>query len=193
MTPELRAFIEDNGQLSPAALHDFTSRFQRRRLPKGALLLRPGEVCRELLFVQSGCLRLYYLAPDGADVSVWFAFPGYLTSELTSFLSEQPAHYAVEALADSEVLYLPRETLQQLYAAHPAISDMMRNVWEYVIVNVIGRFMALQQDSAEQRYRDLLRRQPQYVQLIPQKYLASYLGITPTSLSRIRRRLAAEH
>lgn len=193
MTPELHAFVADNGQLSPEALHDFTSRFQHRWVPKGTPLLRPGEVCRELLFVQSGCLRLYYLTPTGADVSVWFAFPGYLTSELTSFLSGQPAHYAVEAMTDTEVLYLPHATLRALYARHPTLSDMMRNVWEYVIVNVIRRFTARQQDPAEQRYRDLLAQQPRYVQLIPQKYLASYLGITPSSLSRIRRRLAAAH
>ncbi|UOQ65000.1 Crp/Fnr family transcriptional regulator [Hymenobacter volaticus] len=193
MTPELRKFIKSNGRMSPAAIDDFTGKFQRRPLKKNDMLLRPGEVCQELLFVQSGCLRMYYLAPDGLAVSLWFALPGYLTSELTSFLSGQPADYAVEAIADSEVLYLPKETLYELYDVYPTLSDMMRNIWEYVILNVIRRFTSLQQDSAEQRYRDLMRRQPDYLQLIPQKYLASFLGVTPSSLSRIRRKLAAEH
>lgn len=121
MTPELRAFVQEYGSLPPAAVADFVSRFQRRNLPKGTMLLHPGEVCHELLFVQSGCLRTYYLAPDGLDISVWFSFPGYLSSELTSFISGEPSEYAVEAIADSEVLYLSKEALQELYARHPAL------------------------------------------------------------------------
>ena len=191
MTPELRAFVEENGRLGPAALADFAGRFQRRTLGRGELLLSSGAVCQELLFVQRGCLRMYHQSPNGPELSVWFALPGYLCSELTSFLSGQPADYAVEAIADSEVLCLPKTVLLELYDVHPALHELMRNLWEYVIVNVIRRFTSLQQDSAEQRYLALLQ-QPEYLRWIPQKYLASFIGVTPTSLSRIRRKLVQQ-
>lgn len=189
MTTELRAFFESFGGLPPAALADVLAHFERRRVRRGEVLLHPGEVCRELLFVQSGCLRTYYAGREGLDISVWFSFPGYLSSELTSLFSGQPSEYAVEALAAGEVLYVSKQKLEELYRAHPALNAVMRRVWEYVLRNVIGRFTSLQHDTAEQRYLALLR-QPGYLGQIPQKYLASYIGVTPTSLSRIRRKLA---
>lgn len=192
MTVELRTFIQDYGPLSAEVEEAFAGKFQRRTVPKGQLLLRPGEVCQELLFLQTGCLRTYLLAPDGSEVSVWFAFPRYLCSEITSFISGQPSEYAVEAIADCEVLYLPKHLLSSLYDQHPALHGLMRQVWEYVILNVVRRFTALQHDTAEQRYRDLLQ-QPNYMQLIPQKYLASFIGVTPSSFSRIRKKLASPH
>lgn len=189
MTTGLSAFFDLFGGLPPAVLADMTARFNSCRVQRGQLLLQPGAVCRELLFVQSGCLRTYYLGASGQDISMWFSFPGYLSAELTSFFTGQPSVYAVEALAAGEVLALPQAALYELYAAHPSLHATMRQVWEYVIVNVIGRFTSLQHDTAEQRYLALLQ-QPGYLGQIPQKHLASYIGVTPSSLSRIRRRLS---
>jgi len=126
-----------------------------------------------------------YIADD-VDVSVWFAFNNSSAIELYSFISEKPSNYFLQCIEDSEIWYLPKTELNELYKTHPAMQELMRNFWEDVLLNLIDRFTALQKDSASKRYLDLLAR-PQYLQKIPQKYLASFLGVTPTSLSRIRK------
>jgi CRP-like cAMP-binding protein len=145
-------------------------------------------VCRDLIFVQKGCLRLFYLKDD-VEVSVWFAFPQSSAVEIYSFISEQPSSYFIQAIEDSEFSYMPKSVLTRMYAHQPKLQEMVRRFWEDVILNVIQRFTALQTDSAEKRYLDLLRK-PDYFEKIPQKYLASFLGVTPTSLSRIRKKVS---
>lgn len=191
MYPDLKTFISKYVSLPAAELEAISTRFKRKLIPKNSHLLRPGDTCRDLVFVQSGCLRLYYLK-DGVEVSVWFAFAQSSAMEIYSFISGKPTDYFIQATEDSEVLYLPRTELYGLYRDQPKMQEMMRNFWEDVILHLIDRFTALQKDSAEKRYLDLLGK-PAYLKTIPQKYLASFIGVTPTSLSRIRKRLASRH
>jgi len=132
-------------------------------------------------------LRLYYLA-DGIEISVWFSFQHSSAIEIYSFISQKPSNYFLQAIEDSEILYLPKPELDRLYHTHPKMQELMRKFWEDVVLNLIDRFTALQRDSAEQRYLDLLSK-PAFLQTIPQKYLASFIGVTPTSLSRIRKNI----
>jgi len=150
-----------------------------------------GEVNKDFFFVQKGCLRLYSVK-DGIEVSVWFAFSPSSAIEVYSFVSEKPSEYFLQAIEDSEVLYLPKAELKTLYISQPKMQEMMRNFWEAVLLDLIDRFTALQRDSAEKRYLDLLNK-PGYLETIPQKYLASFLGVTPTSLSRIRKQITKDH
>ena len=83
---------------------------------------------------------------------------------------------------------MPKIELTILYQKYPVLQEMMRKFWEDVIINLLERFTALQRDSAEKRYLDLLNK-PDYLQNIPQKYLASFIGVTPTSLSRIKKQI----
>jgi CRP-like cAMP-binding protein len=136
-------------------------------------------------------LRLYYIKED-IEVSVWFAFQQSSAIEVYSFISGNPSNYFLQAIEDSEILYLPKAELNKLYQHYPKMQEMMRNFWEDVILNLIDRFTALQKDSAEKRYLDLLNK-PDYLETIPQKYLASFIGVTPTSLSRIRKQIIKSH
>ena len=185
MSTELIQFIKSYVKLPPENLEEIAERFRSRRLNKNDSLLREGETCRDLVFVQSGCLRLYYIKED-VEVCVWFSFEHSSAIEISSFISERPSEYFLQAIEDSEILYLPKTELNRLYQAYPEMQEMMRHFWEDVILNLIERFTSLQKDSAEKRYKDLMNK-PDYLQKIPQKYLASFIGVTPTSLSRIRR------
>ena len=187
MTTELKSFISKYTSLSADVLEEIAGKFKSRAIKKNEYLLREGETCRDLVFVQKGCLRLYYLKDD-IEVSVWFAFAQSSAIEIYSFISENPSNYFLQAIEDSEILYLPKAALTKLYQPYPKMQEMMRNFWEDVILNLINRFTALQKDSAEKRYMDLLNK-PGYLQTIPQKYLASFIGVTPTSLSRIRKKI----
>ena len=187
MNTNLKKFITKYVNLSDVELEDITNKFKSKVVKKNNYLLRQGDTCKDLVFVQKGCLRLYYLKDD-IEVSVWFAFQHSSAIEIYSFISENPSDYFLQAIEDSEILYLPKAELNKLYQHHPKMQEMMRNFWEDVILNLINRFTALQKDSAEKRYLDLLNK-PGYLQTIPQKYLASFIGVTPTSLSRIRKKL----
>jgi CRP-like cAMP-binding protein len=187
MTIELKKFFSDYVQLPDAELEDIVSKFKKKKVKKNELLLVAGEVCKDLIFVQSGCLRLYYLQED-VEVSVWFALRHSSAIEIYSFISETPTNNYLQAIEESEILYLPKSALNKLYETHPKMQEMMRKFWEDVILHLLERFTALQRDSAEQRYLDLLNK-PELLQTIPQKYLASFIGVTPTSLSRIKKNI----
>ena len=191
MNTNLKEFITKYVTLSDIELEDITGKFKSKVVKKNNYLLREGDTCKDLVFVQKGCLRLYYLN-DEIEVSVWFAFPQSSAIEIYSFISENPSNYFLQAIEDSEVLYLPKTELNKLYQYQPKMQEMMRNFWEDVILNLIDRFTALQKDSAEKRYLDLLGK-PSYLETIPQKYLASFIGVTPTSLSRIRKQIIKNH
>lgn len=191
MNTDLENFICKYAGLSDAELEDITCKFKSKVVKKNSYLLRQGDTCRDLIFVQKGCLRLYYLKDD-IEVSVWFAFQQSSAIEIYSFISESPSDYFLQAIEDSEILYLSKTELNKLYQHQPKMQEIMRNFWEDVILNLINRFTALQRDSAEKRYMDLLDK-PAYLETIPQKYLASFIGVTPTSLSRIRKKIIKNH
>ena len=191
MNDSLQRFISKYVNLSDEELEDITNKFKSKILKKNDYLLREGDTCKDLAFVQKGCLRLYYLNDD-IEVSVWFAFEQSSAIEIYSFISGNPSNYFIQAVEDSEVLYLPKTELNKLYQTQPKMQEMMRNFWEDVVLNLIERFTALQKDSAEKRYLDLLNK-PAYLETIPQKHLASFIGVTPTSLSRIRKQIIKNH
>jgi CRP-like cAMP-binding protein len=191
MNTNLKKFISKYVTLSDVELEDITNKFKSKVFKKDNYLLRQGDTCKDLVFVQKGCLRLYYLKDD-IEVSVWFAFKQSSAIEIYSFISENPSNYFIQAIEDSEVLCLPKTELNKLYQYQPKMQEMMRKFWEDVILNLIDRFTALQKDSAEKRYLDLLDK-PAYLEAIPQKLLASFIGVTPTSLSRIRKRIIKNH
>lgn len=189
MSAELISFLWQYVQLPDVKMEEIAARFQKKHVKKNGLLLRRGDVCKDLVFVQSGCLRLYYIRED-VEVSVWFALKHSSAIEIYSFISGLPSDYYLQAIESTEVLYLPKSELNKLYATHPVMQEMMRKFWEDVILHLLARFTSLQKDPAEQRYRDLLNK-PELLQSIPQKYLASFIGVTPTSLSRLKKQIAS--
>ncbi len=184
MTQELKKFIAEYIHLSDNELNIIAIKFNRKIIKKNDYYLRQGETCKDLVFVQSGCLRMFFIK-DGVEISVWFAFPNSVASEIYSFISQKPSGFFVQAIQDSEVLYLPKSKLNTIYETHPAMQELMRKFWEEILLYIIDRFSSLQNDTAEQRYVNLMKN-PEYLLMIPQKYLASFIGITPTSFSRIR-------
>ena len=187
MTPELKKFISQYVSLPEKEMQEVLSKFKKKTIKKNELVLQEGQVCKDVIFVQSGCLRLYYIHDD-IEVSVWFALKHSSAIEIYSFISGTPTNYFLQAIENSEILYLPKTELDKLYQTHPKMQEMMRKFWEDVILHLLERFTALQRDSADKRYLDLLDK-PDLLQSIPQKYLASFIGVTPTSLSRIKRNI----
>lgn len=187
MYEDLKKFLLNYAHFTEAEIEAVVQKFKYKKYKKNDFVLTKGNVCKDLVFVERGCLRLYY-TQDDVEISVWFAFNQSSAIEIYSFISETPTNYYLQAIEDTEVLYLPKKDLDAMYATFPTMQEMMRKFWEDVILNLLERFTALQRDSAEKRYLDLLNK-PDYLQKIPQKYLASFIGVTPTSLSRIKKNI----
>jgi CRP-like cAMP-binding protein len=129
MTSSLGQFISQYVTLSDAEMEDLTGRFRTKLVKKGDHLLRQGDICKDLVFVEKGCLRLYYMQDD-IEVSVWFAFQYTSAIEISSFISGQPSNYFIQAIEDSAVLCLPKTEINRLYTSQPKMQEMMRNYWE---------------------------------------------------------------
>lgn len=186
-SPELDNFIRQFVKLEQTELTQITSAFKPKTLKKGQVILRPGDVCKDLVFVRSGCIRMYYMSGD-IEISAWFSLSNTIAMEIQSFITGQPSICYLEAIEPSEIFILPKKNLEILYQMQPKTHELIRKIWEIALVLVIPRFSSLQNDSAGKRYLDLLK-QPDLLQHIPQKYLASFIGVTPTSLSRIRKKI----
>ena len=139
MHADLEKFITNYVTLSPVEMEEITNKFKSKVVKKNDYLLKEGETCKDLVLVQKGCLRLYYIKED-IEISVWFAFPHSSAIEIYSFISGKPSNYFLQAIADSEVLYLPKAALNKLYQSQPKMQEMMRHFWEEVILALVNRF-----------------------------------------------------
>jgi CRP-like cAMP-binding protein len=158
-------------------------------LKKHQFLLNEGEICRYIGFVNSGCLRQYSIDNQGAEHIIQFAIEDWWVSDLHSFLSGLPATYNIDALQDSEVLLLDKSARDELLDACPKMERFFRLLIESNHVATNQRISDSLSASAEERYLKFIKTYPQLFEQVTQNQIASYLGITPQSLSRIRKEL----
>jgi CRP-like cAMP-binding protein len=185
----LRRHIEKRVPLTDEEFNICKEFFTPRTIRKHQFLLNEGEVCRYLGYVNSGCMREYTIDNKGAEHIIQFAIEDWWVSDLNSFLSGLPATYNIEALHDSELLLLEKSSREQLLNACPKMERFFRILLESNYIATHQRVVASLSDSAEERYLKFIKTYPELYEKIPQHYIASYLGITPQSLSRIRKEL----
>lgn len=161
-----------------------------RHLKKGEFLVKAGQICKYVSFINSGLVRLFY-SIDGKDISIGFAQQGDYTSEYESFLTRKPAAQNIEALTDVEVIDLGYDDMQRLYKAYPAFQEFGRKISEMLFIMLNQRNTALLALTPEERYTQMIQTNASLLQLVPQYMLASFIGITPEHLSRIRRKLSS--
>lgn len=155
-------------------------------LKKGEKLITPGQRTSFLAYIQKGAFRVFFINEKGQEITSWFSFAGMFITDLLAYYKDDTANQFVEAIEDSELLIAQKSQLEQLYLTEPAFREFGRKFAEKGMVMVMERMMSLQTKSAEERYKELLQ-QPHFLEKIPLKYLATYLGVTDTSLSRIRK------
>ncbi|MDQ7066254.1 MAG: Crp/Fnr family transcriptional regulator [candidate division KSB1 bacterium] len=177
-------------ELSEAQFSESTRFFIPRSIRRKDFLCRAGEVGRYIAFVHRGCLRSYTIDKKGAEHVVQFAIEEWWIADLYSFLTNEPATYYIDALEDSEVLLLDRPSQEELCAQFPRYERFFRLLLERNYIANHRRIAATLSLSAGERYLLFLQTYPQLVERLPQHQIASFLGITPESLSRIRRKLA---
>lgn len=160
-----------------------------QRVKQGDVLESAGEVTRYFIYVGSGCLLSYYTDKQGNDNVIQFAVAGWWTGDLHSYTKNLPSIFTTKALTDSEVWLIPKASLDLLLQKYPKFERYFRVIFQNSLVTHQSRLMQSFSATAEERYLSFRDKYPTLEQYIPQKYIASYLGMTPEFLSKIRRKL----
>ena len=161
--------------------------FEERTVGRREVLLPAGAVADSVFYIQSGILRESFVE-DGKDVTVQFFFEGQAVASIESFWKEIPSEVSIEAVEPSVLKVFKKADIQAFLAQHPESGITIAQFAYSRMINYYHLFLSRIKDSPEKRYQLLLEEHPEMVARIPQHYLASYLGITPVSLSRIRAR-----
>lgn len=188
MHPELRKIIEQWININDEQYDVIAPLFTKKTLKRRQYLLTKGAACEEFIFITKGCTRIYF-KDRGKETDIWFGVPFGIGCDIESFISGHPTQFQIQALSNLEYLSLTKKDYHELMNSQPYWETFIRHLWEDALLHFLNRIRGYLNLSAEERYLELLRN-PYFLQMIPQKHLASYLGITPTSLSRVRKRMA---
>ena len=161
-----------------------------KQLKKGEVVLHYGEICKQQYFVISGCLRNYSIDEYGKEHVMMFASADWWTSDMYSYVTGMPAEFIIDALMDTEVFQITKEGMEKVYEEIPKFERFFRLLFQNAIVNNSKRMNSAMSIPAEERYQAFIKQYPNIYKEIPLKNIASYLGISPEFLSKIRNKIA---
>ena len=178
-------------QLTAEEQEQIKSYLTFKKLRKKQYLLQEGDVCKVIAFVEKGALRSYSIDDNSNERIIQFGLEGWLISDLYSFITEEPATYNIDAIEDSELVLISKSAHEELLQTMPKYETFTR-------LNMTGAYLAMQRRltsiisaSVEERYQDFIALYPHIAQRVPQHMIASYMGLTPETLSRIRKRISS--
>ena len=163
--------------------------FHFRKVRRKQFLLQEGDVCRYYNFVLAGCFRMFLADEKGTEHIIQFATENWWVADIGSFHSRQPSSFYIEALEPSEVLRISKDDLINLYQNNPKLDRYFRVLVENAFVKMQQRVVQNISSTAEERYQDFIDKYPHLINRIPQIHIASFIGITPEFLSKVRKNL----
>ena len=193
---ETNLLIESLEKHIPLAANDkalIVASLRERKVKKGQFLVHEGAVSRCTNFVNEGSVRTYFIDSNGQEHIVQFAIEGWWISDLDSFIMQTPAIFNVQAIEDCIILELPFESLEILYEKIPKLERYFRIITQRAFVSFQQRVVQNISMAAEDRYIAFQHKYPKIELRIPQKLVASYLGISAEFLSKIKKRLKESH
>lgn len=185
----INTYMIQHANLSSDELSYFNSILQSRSIPKKTILLHEGEVCNFEAFINKGCIRMYYIDENGAEVTLQFAIENWWVSDIASFHDQKPSNMFIETLEACELLILTPQTKELLLARIPQLEKMFRLLVQRNLSNLQSRLFKTIATSAQDKYLDFIKRYATIPQRVPQHYIASYLGISAEFLSKVRKKL----
>ena len=193
MLEKFKSYLVDKGGLSEAEFQELTPALQTKTIDKGTYLLREGEICKHAFFVEKGLLRSFSIDQVGKEHIIQFSPENWIMSDRSSNFFNESSEFFIEAIEDTEVVLLDKS----FFSLASDISFNFRKYNELLLQNHIRhlqkRVNLLLSATAEKRYLNFIQLYPDLTLRVPQWMIASYLGITPESLSRVRKELAAKN
>jgi CRP-like cAMP-binding protein len=185
----LHEYFENFGIFTEEEIQAALPLFKEKSLKKSEAFISEGERCTEVGFILSGTCRSFYLSGAGEEITYCFRFPGEFVTAYSSFITGQGSLENMQALTKTELLVISKADVEMLAEKFTGWLKFLKIIAEQQYIELEKRIFQLQRVNAKQRYDDLLKNHPQYVQHIPLQHIASYLGITQRHLSRIRKEL----
>lgn len=186
---QIRNYFEETIKMSDHDWGVFSSKLKRVEYKKRTTLLAVGEVERHLNFIETGSIRMF-IPKEENDLTFAFCFRGQFMSAYDSFITQSPSYYRTETITDTVLWRITFDDLQDIYKTTDCGQIIGRKTAENLFLIKVKREQSLLNESAEERYLKLFTEQPHLIKEIPLKFLASYIGITPQALSRIRKRIS---
>jgi CRP-like cAMP-binding protein len=182
MFDQLLNTIRENPELA-----QFRDLLIERQIAARTILLHEGEISTHAHLIKKGCLREWF-NKDGKEITFQFFFEGQAVASIDSFLNNQPSLYSIESIEPSIIYSISKDSFEEINQLFPEFKENFQKLLYQRFRNYANLFLSRIKDSPRERYEDLIINNPQIIKRVPQHYIASYLGITPTSLSRIRNR-----
>lgn len=184
-TSALKAFLQNIYPLSDAELEGICADWQLIECKRKTILTAAGEKERYMYFVLEGLQRAFYLGEGNLEATIVFTYPPSFSGVADSFLTQTPSRYYLETLTASRFLRISYDQVQELCTRYPRFEKLLFKATAFALKGALERHIELQAYSNEEKFRTLLRRSPHILQLVPQKYLASYLGMDATNFSKL--------
>lgn len=187
---DFKSYLASNLNIDEGQISSLLDKCTNKKASKGQFLLRKGEICKYGFFVEKGLLRQYAIDKKGREHTISFAPESWFVTDRESAYFNLPSAYFIQALEDSEVVMVDEHFVQLLSREHPRFVEFNNRLLHNHIRQLQNRVNLLLSASAEERYLHFVGMYPDILLRVPQAMVASYLGITPESLSRVRRELA---
>lgn len=185
----LRSYIEQFVSFTEEEFADILRHFQFEQLKKGDFFHHAGAPCQRVAYIRSGALRSFYKL-ENQDFTRFVLLKNSFATALTSFVSQTPSRESIQAVTDCELYVIDYESNEALYAKYPKWQELGRKLIAYYHAKLEDRVFRLLTQSAEERYRTLTAEQPELLREVPLQYIASILGVTRETLSRVRKKIS---
>ncbi len=182
---KLQAFIQAIYPLSSIELEELTANWKPLIVKRKTLLTTAGETEKYLYFVLEGVQRAFFLGDKNQEATIIFTYPPSFSGVADSFLTQTPSLYYLETITASRFLRISYDEIQALINKHPGIQQLFFKATAFALKGALERHIELQSYTNEEKFKTLLKRSPHILQLVPHKYLASYLGMDATNFSKL--------
>ncbi|QNK64047.1 Crp/Fnr family transcriptional regulator [Pedobacter sp. PAMC26386] len=186
----LIANMQKHIKMNDIEIDELCNSFKYKKIKKGQYLLQAGEVCRYQSFVLSGCLKLHHLNQEGKEHALHFLQPAWWAADLYSYFNSTTTNMNIKALADTEVLQIEKKTFDKMLDKHPIFERFFRVIYQNALCSQHKKTIDSISLSAKERYINFINHFPVIQSLVPQKDIATYLGMAPEYLSKLRKDLS---
>lgn len=187
------SLLISNSTIDQKHIHQLSEKCVKKNIKKGDFLLHQGEICKHSFYVERGLLKQYSIDEQGKEHIIQFAPENWFMTDRESILLNQPSSYFIQALEDTSVVLIEEEILLQLAQKDQQFLSFNNRLLQNHIMHLQKRIRLLLSASALERYLDFIKTYPDLTLRVPQLLIASYLGIAPESLSRLRKKMAESH